>query len=59
MTLDGVGVAQRDGNGPFQIRLKFGKNQYCVVEVRKGEEHAEVAERLRELAEQVEGLPEL
>jgi hypothetical protein len=25
MTLDGVGVAQRDGNGPFQIRLKFGK----------------------------------
>ena len=58
MTLDGVGVAQRDRHGRFQIQLKFGKNQYCVIEVRRGQEHAEVAERLRELADQVEGLPE-
>ena len=26
--------------GSFQIRLKFGKQAYCMVEVRKGEEAA-------------------
>ena len=25
-------------HGPFQIRLKFGKQAYCVAEVRIGEE---------------------
>jgi hypothetical protein len=41
-------------HGPFQIRLKFGKQAYCVMEVRIGEEAAEIAEKLRELAAQVE-----
>jgi hypothetical protein len=59
MILDGVGITQRDRHDPFQIRLKFGKNQYCVVDVTKGEEHQEVAEHLRELADQVERLPDL
>jgi hypothetical protein len=40
--------------GPFQIRLKFGKQAYCVAEVRTGEQAAEVARKLRELAAQVE-----
>jgi hypothetical protein len=42
MTLEGMGVTQRDRYGPFQIRLKFGKQAYCVVEVAKGQEHQEV-----------------
>ena len=37
MTLEGVGVSQRDRYGPFQIRLKFGKQAYCVVESPRGE----------------------
>jgi hypothetical protein len=40
--------------GPFQLRLKFGKQAYCVVELRRGEEAAEVAKKLRDLAAQVE-----
>jgi hypothetical protein len=40
--------------GPFQIRLKFGKQAYWVAEVQIGEEAAEVAKTLRELAAQVE-----
>jgi hypothetical protein len=57
MTLEGVGVTQRDRHGRFQIRLKFGKQAYCVVEVDRGQEHREFAKRLRELAKQVEELP--
>ena len=26
--------------GPFQLRLKSGKQAYCVIEVRRGEEEA-------------------
>jgi hypothetical protein len=37
-----------------QIRLKFGKQHYCVVELARGEEAAAVAKKLRELAAQVE-----
>jgi hypothetical protein len=55
MQLEAVGVTQPVKRGPFQIRLKFGKQAYCVVEVRRGEEAAEVAKKLRELAAQVEG----
>ena len=54
MTLEGVGITQPQKHGPFQIRLKFGKQAYCVVEVRKGEEAVEIAKKLRELAAQVE-----
>ena len=54
MTLEGVGVTQPARPGPFQIRLKFGKQAYCVIEVRIGEDAAEVAKKLRELATQVE-----
>jgi hypothetical protein len=39
--------------GPYQLRFKFGKQAYCVIEVRRGEEAAEVAKKLRELADQV------
>ena len=54
MLLEAVGVTQPHKHGPFQIRLKFGKQAYCVMEVRIGEEAAEIAEKLRELAAQVE-----
>ena len=54
MQLEAVGVTQPVKHGPFQIRLKFGKQAYCVVEVRIGEEAAEIAKKLRELAAQVE-----
>ena len=54
MKLEGVGVTQPSRHGPFQIRLKFGKQAYCVTEVRIGDEAAEIAKKLRELADQVE-----
>ncbi len=34
--------------------LNFGKQAYCVVELRRGEEAAEVAKKLRDFAAQVE-----
>jgi hypothetical protein len=52
--LEAVGVTQPVKHGPFQIRLKFGKQAYCVTEVRVGEEAADIARKLRELAAQVE-----
>jgi hypothetical protein len=38
-------VTQSARPGPFQIRLKFGKQAYCVIEVRRGEEAAEIERR--------------
>lgn len=49
-----AGIGQPNKHGPFQLRLKFGKQAYCVVEIRRGEDAAEVAKKLRELAGQVE-----
>jgi hypothetical protein len=54
MQLEGIGVIQRDRLGSFQLRLKFGKQAYCVVELQRGEDAGEVAKKLRELAAQVE-----
>jgi hypothetical protein len=54
MQLEGIGVTKLDKYGPFQLLLKFGKEAYCVVEVRRGDEAADVAKKLRELAGQVE-----
>lgn len=54
MQLEAVGVTQPVKHGPFQSRLKLGKQAYCVVEVRIGEEAAEVAKKIRELAAEVE-----
>ena len=54
MTLEGVGVTQPAKHGPMQLRLKFGKQAYCVIELRRGEEAAEVPEKLRELADYVD-----
>jgi hypothetical protein len=45
MQLEGIGVTQRDKRGPFQLRLKFGPRAYCVVEIRRGEDAADVAAR--------------
>ncbi len=53
MALEGVRVTQPE-RITYQVRFKFGKQAYCVVEVRKGEEAAEVAKKIRELAAQVE-----
>jgi hypothetical protein len=53
MELEGVGVTQPN-RVSYQVRLKFGKQAYCVIELRKGEEAAEVAKKLRELADQVD-----
>jgi hypothetical protein len=54
MKLEAVGVTQPQNHGPYQSRLKFGKQAYYVMEMRIGEEAAEVAKKLRELAAQVE-----
>ena len=54
MQHEGVGVTQPEKLSPFQLRLKFGKQAYCVVELRRGEEATEVAKKLRDLAAQVE-----
>ena len=48
----GVGVTQPTRHGPFQLRLKFGKQAHCVIEVRRREDAAEVAKKLRELGDQ-------
>jgi hypothetical protein len=48
-----VGVTQPN-RIDYHLRLKFGKQAYCVVELRRGEEAAEIAKKLRELAAQVE-----
>jgi hypothetical protein len=53
MQLEGVGVTQPN-RIDYHLRLKFGKQAYCVVELRRGEEAAEIAKKLRELAAQVE-----
>jgi hypothetical protein len=58
MTLEGVGVTHRGPLGPFQLRFKFGKQAYCAVEIQQGEEAAEIAKKLRDLASQVEKLKE-
>jgi hypothetical protein len=36
------------------VRLKLGKQAYCVIELTRGEDVADVARKLRELAAQVE-----
>jgi hypothetical protein len=54
MTLQGVGVSLPGRLGLFQLRLQFGKQRYCVIELWRGEEPLETARKLRELAAQVE-----
>ena len=53
MELEGVGVTQPD-RVSYHLRLKFGKQQYCVIELRRGEDAGEVVKKLRELVAQVE-----
>jgi hypothetical protein len=54
LELEGVGVTQSDRHGTtYQVRLKFGKQAYCVIELQKGEDPEDVASKLRELATQV------
>jgi hypothetical protein len=50
----GSSTTQPQKFGPFQLQLKFGQQAYCVVELRRGEDAAEVAKKLRDLAAQVE-----
>ena len=38
MQLEAVGITQPEKHGPFQIRLKVGKQAYCVAAVQIGEE---------------------
>jgi hypothetical protein len=55
MELEGVGLTQSDRYGSsYQVRLRFGKEAYCVIELRKGEDAEDVARKLRELAGLVE-----
>ena len=49
MTLEGVGVTEPARHGPSQIRLKFGKQRYCLIELRPGEESVDIAKKPREL----------
>ena len=53
MELEAAGITQPN-RVSYQIRLKFGKQAYCIVEVTRGEAAASVAKKLRELAAQVE-----
>ena len=53
MELEGVGVTQPD-RVRYHVRLKFGKQAYCVIELRRGEGATDVAKKLRDLAAQVE-----
>lgn len=52
--MEAVGVTQPVKLGRLQIRLRFGKQAYCVAEVSIGEVASEIAKKLRELANQVE-----
>ena len=54
MQLEGIDVTRLDEHGPFRLLLKFGKEAYCIVEIRRGDDAADVAKKLRELAGQVE-----
>jgi hypothetical protein len=54
MRLEGVGVTQPQKHGRSNCGSKFGRQAYCVVEVRIGEEAAGVSKKQRELAAQVE-----
>ena len=53
MQLEAAGITQPHSEA-YQLRLKFGKQHYCVVELQRGEEAADVAKKLRELPAQVE-----
>jgi hypothetical protein len=44
MRLEGVSVTQPARHGPYQLRLKFGPQAYCVIELAKGEDSDSVAE---------------
>jgi hypothetical protein len=50
---EGIEVTQRTKHDAFHFRSKFGQQAYCVAELRRGEEAAEVANKLRDLAAQV------
>jgi hypothetical protein len=52
MELEGVGVTQPTPS-TYQVRLKFGKQAYLVVELKRGEDAQDVAGKLRELAAQL------
>jgi hypothetical protein len=49
MTLQGIGVIQPAGSGPFQLRLRFTRQAYCAIELKKGEAAKSIANKLREL----------
>lgn len=56
MELQGIGVTQPAGMGAFVLRLKFGPQAYCAIELTKGESAKTIAKKLRELADEVEGV---
>jgi hypothetical protein len=59
MELERVGVTQPDRSGStYHLRLKFGKQAYCVIELHIGEDAFDVARKLRELAAQVQARSE-
>ena len=55
MELEAVGVTQPDRLGSrYHLRLKFGKQAYCVIELQIGEDAFDVAKKLQDLAVQVQ-----
>lgn len=56
MKLQGVGITQPAGPGPFLMRLKFNRHAYCAIELKKGEAATTIARKFRELAAEVERL---
>jgi len=52
MELEGVGVTQPTPS-TYQVRLKFGKQAYLMVELKRGEDAQDVAGKLRELAARI------
>ena len=53
MQLQGAGLTQPSPS-TYDMRLKFGKQNYVAIELKRGEDAAAVAKKLRELAAQVE-----
>ena len=56
VTLQGIGVMQLVGSGPFQLRREFNRYAYCAIELKKGETAKSIAKKFRELAAEVERL---
>ena len=54
MQLEGVGIAQPQKHGQFQLWLKFGRQAYCVIELQPGKDVGRRREEVPRTGAQVE-----